>query len=142
VLPLCDVFTDNGYSTEEMKLSQETRKILELPALDVAMTCVRVPVPVGHSHATLVETVRPLRPEDARAALAAFPGIVVIDDPARNLFPTPALAAGRDEVLVGRIRRDLGSDRLWLFLSSDNLRKGAATNAVQIAEEMLARGLV
>jgi aspartate-semialdehyde dehydrogenase len=141
VLPLCDVFIDNGYSTEEMKLSQETRKILDLPALDVSMTCVRVPVPVGHSHATLVETVRPLRPEDARAALAAFPGIVVIDDPSKNLFPTPALAAGRDEVLVGRIRRDLGSDRLWLFLSSDNLRKGAATNAVQIAEEMLARGL-
>ncbi len=142
VLPAGDAFTDDGYTNEEIKLLDESRKILELPALDLSMTCVRVPVPVGHSHATLVETVRPLRPEDARKALAAFPGILVMDDPSKNVFPTPALAAGRDEVLVGRIRRDFGSDRLWLFLSSDNLRKGAATNAVQIAEEMIARGLV
>jgi aspartate-semialdehyde dehydrogenase len=141
VLPLCETFTDNGYSTEEMKLSLETRKILELPALDVSMTCVRVPVPVGHSHATLVETARPVTPAEARAALAAFPGIAVLDDPSKNVFPTPALAVGRDEVLVGRIRRDLSSERLWLFYCSDNLRKGAATNAVQIAEEMMARGL-
>jgi aspartate-semialdehyde dehydrogenase len=141
VLPAAGAFTDDGYSDEEIKLVEESRKIMELPTLEISMTCVRVPVPVGHSHATLVETVRPLRPEQARAALAAFPGIVVMDDPKHNVFPSPALAAGRDEVLVGRIRKDFDSDRLWLFLSSDNLRKGAATNAVQTAEEMMRRGL-
>ena len=90
----------------------------------------------------LVETERVLSPEDARAALAAFPGVEVIDDPSTNRFPTPADAEGRDEVLVGRVRRDLGSDRIWLWQVSDNLRKGAATNAVQIAEEMLRRKLL
>jgi aspartate-semialdehyde dehydrogenase len=141
VLPLCESFRSDGYSTEEVKLCFETRKILGLPDLDVAMTCIRVPVPVGHSHSVLVETPRPLAPERARAALAAFPGIRVLDDPAHNVFPTPALSAGHDDVLVGRIRRDLSSDRLWLFLACDNLRKGAATNAAQTAEEMIRRGL-
>jgi len=141
VLPLCETFRDDGYSTEEVKLALETRKILGLPGLDVAMQCIRVPVPVGHSLSVLIETQTPLDPAAARRALAAFPGIAVVDDPSRNVFPTPARAAGRDDVLVGRIRRDLESDRLWLFICSDNLRKGAATNAVQIAEEMMARGL-
>ncbi len=142
VLPLCESFRDDAYSTEEMKLLLETRKILDLPRLDVSMTCVRVPVPVGHSATMLVETERPLSPEAARAALAAFPGVRVMDDPAHNVFPTPEDVAGRDEVLVGRIRRDLSSDRLWLWQVSDNLRKGAATNAVQTAELLVARGLV
>jgi aspartate-semialdehyde dehydrogenase len=142
VLPLCESFRPDGYSTEEVKLLHETRKILELPDLDVSMTCVRVPVTVGHSAAMLVETERPLSPEAAREALAAFPGVLVKDDPAHNVFPTALDVVGRDEVLVGRVRRDLGSDRLWLWQVSDNLRKGAATNAVQIAEEMLRRGLV
>jgi aspartate-semialdehyde dehydrogenase len=141
VVPLCEKFRDDGYSTEEMKLLLETRKIMELPDLDVSMTCVRVPVPVGHSATMLVETERPLSPEAARDALASFPGVSVVDDPGRNAFPTPRDVAGRDEVLVGRVRRDLASDRLWLWEVSDNLRKGAATNAVQIAEEMIARGL-
>ena len=141
VLPLCETFRDDGYSTEEMKLLDETRKIMGLPALEVSMTCVRVPVPVGHSAALLVETERPLSPEAARRALAAFPGVEVIDDPRHNGFPTPAGVAGRDAVQVGRIRKDLASDRLWLWEVSDNLRKGAATNAVQIAEEMIRRGL-
>ena len=141
VLPLCESFRDDGYSTEEMKLLLETRKIMGLPDLAVSMTCVRVPVRVGHSASMLIETERPLTPEQARAALAAFPGVEVVDDPARNVFPTPADVDGRDEVLVGRIRRDLGSERLWLWQVSDNLRKGAATNAVQIAEEMIRRGL-
>lgn len=141
VLPLCETFRDDGYSTEEMKLLFETRKILGMPALDVSMTCVRVPVPVGHSATVLVETERPLSPEAARRALADFPGVRVVDDPAHNVFPTPADVVGSDEVLVGRIRKDLGSDRLWLWEVSDNLRKGAATNAVQIAEEMMRRGL-
>jgi len=141
VLPLCETFRDDGYSTEEMKLLQETRKIFSMPDLAVSMTCVRVPVRVGHSASMLVETERPLSPADARAALAAFPGVEVVDDPGRNVFPTPLDVAGRDEVLVGRIRKDVGSERLWLWQASDNLRKGAATNAVQIAEEMLRRGL-
>jgi len=102
---------------------------------------VRVPVPVGHSATMLIETERVLSPEEARRALAAFPGVVVMDDPAKNLFPTPRDVAGRDEVLVGRIRKDLGSEKLWLWQVSDNLRKGAATNAIQIAEEMIRRGL-
>jgi aspartate-semialdehyde dehydrogenase len=141
VLPLCESFRDDGYSTEEMKLLGETRKILAMPDLALSMTCVRVPVRVGHSASMLVETERPLSAAEARAALAAFPGVVVVDDPRENVFPTPQDAAGRDEVLVGRIRKDLSSDRLWLWQVSDNLRKGAATNAVQIAEEMMRRGL-
>jgi aspartate-semialdehyde dehydrogenase len=141
VIPLCETFRDDGYSTEEVKLLLETRKIMELPALDVAMTCVRVPVPVGHAASILVETERPLSPDAARLALADFPGVQVVDDPGKNGFPTPRDVAGRDEVLVGRIRKDLGSDRLWLWQVADNLRKGAATNAVQIAEEMIRRGL-
>jgi len=141
VLPLCESFRDDGYSTEEVKLLLESRKIFDLPGLEVAMTCVRVPVPVGHSMSVLLETERPIAPDDARRALAAFPGIIVMDDPSKNVFPTPADAAGRDEVFVGRIRRDLSSDRLWLWIVGDNLRKGAATNAAQIAEELMRRGL-
>ena len=141
VLPLCESFRDDAYSTEEVKLLFETRKILDEPAFEVAMTCVRVPVPVCHSMTILLETERPIAPADARRALAAFPGVIVMDDPSRNIFPTPADAAGRDEVFVGRIRRDLTSDRLWLWVVGDNLRKGAATNAVQIAEELMRRAL-
>jgi aspartate-semialdehyde dehydrogenase len=141
VVPLCETFRDDGYSTEEMKLLLETRKIMNLPDLDVSMTCIRVPVPVGHAATVLIETERPLTPAAARQALADFPGVRVVDDPGHNVFPTPADVAGSDAVLVGRIRKDLQSDRLWLWEVSDNLRKGAATNAVQIAEEMLRRGL-
>ena len=141
VVPLCEDFREDGYSTEEVKLLNETRKILEAPDLDVSMTCVRVPVPVGHSASVLMETERPISPEAAREACQAFPGVRVIDDPDNNVFPTPRDVAGLDDVLVGRIRRDLGSDRLWLWQVSDNLRKGAATNAAQIAEEMMRRGL-
>jgi aspartate-semialdehyde dehydrogenase len=141
VVPLCETFRDDGYSTEEVKLLFETRKILGLASLDVSMTCVRVPVRVGHSASILVETERPLSPEEARAALAAFSGVEVVDDPPQNRFPTAVDVDGSDRVLVGRVRRDLGSDRLWLWQVADNLRKGAATNAVQIAEEMIRRGL-
>jgi aspartate-semialdehyde dehydrogenase len=139
-VPLCEDFRDDGYSTEEVKLLHETRKIMGTPDLDVSMTCVRVPVRVGHSASILVETERPLSPEAARDALRAFPGVEVVDDPAHDVFPTALDVEGRDEVLVGRVRRDLGSDRLWLWACGDNLRKGAATNAVQIAEELLRRG--
>jgi len=140
-VPLCESFRDDGFSTEEVKLLFETRKIMAAPQLEVSMTCVRVPVPVGHAATMLVETERPLSAEAARQALAAFPGVRVVDDPARNLFPTPRDVEGQDEVLVGRIRKDLHSDKLWLWQVSDNLRKGAATNAIQIAEEMIRRGL-
>lgn len=141
VVPLCETLRDDGYSTEEVKLLFESRKILGMPDLEVTMTCVRVPVPVGHAASILVETQRPLGAEAARAALASFPGIQVVDDVAHARFPTPADVAGKDAVLVGRIRKDLGSDRLWLWEVGDNLRKGAATNAVQIAEELIRRGL-
>jgi aspartate-semialdehyde dehydrogenase len=142
VLPLCETFREDGYSTEEVKLLFETRKIMGLaPDVSVAMTCVRVPVPIGHSASMLIETERPLSPDEARRALAAFPGVTVVDDPANNVFPTPSDVAGRDDVLVGRVRKDLSSDRLWLWQVSDNLRKGAATNAIQIAEELIRRGL-
>ena len=140
-LPLCESFRDDGYSTEEVKLLFETQKIMGLPDVDVTMTCVRVPVPVGHSATMLVETETPLAPEAAREALAAFPGVQVVDDPSQNVFPTARDAAGQDDVLVGRIRKDLATDKLWLWQVSDNLRKGAATNAIQIAEEMVRRGL-
>lgn len=141
VIPLCETFRSDGYSTEEVKLLFETRKIMNLPKLDVTMTCVRVPVPVGHSASMLIETERVLTPDAARRVLEEFPGVRVVDDTTENVFPTPRDVAGRDEVLVGRIRKDLGSDRLWIWQVSDNLRKGAATNAVQIAEEMIRRGL-
>ena len=141
VLPLCESFRDDDYSTEEVKLLHETRKIFGDDKIEVSMTCVRVPVRVGHSAAMLVETQRPLSVEEARRALAAFPGVRVMDDPSHNVFPTALDAAGTDDVLVGRVRRDLASNKLWLWQVSDNLRKGAATNAIQIAEEMMRRGL-
>jgi aspartate-semialdehyde dehydrogenase len=139
VIPVCETLLADGYSSEEHKLLDESRKILELPSFEVSMTCVRVPVPVGHSAAVLVETERPLTVAEAIEALRAFPGVEVYPD---GPHPTPADVAGRDEVLVGRVRRDLHSDRLWLWEVGDNLRKGAATNAIQIAEELVRRGLV
>jgi aspartate-semialdehyde dehydrogenase len=123
-------------SEEEAKLRAETRKILELPDLPVSATCVRVPVLVGHSEAVWVELEERLAPEDAAELLSRSPGLRVLELPA---FPTPAAAAGTDDVLVGRIRRDSASENgLVLYLSCDNLRKGAALNAIQIAEFLLA----
>ena len=123
-------------SDEEAKLRAETRKILELPDLPVSATCVRVPVMVGHSEAVWVELERPIEPDEAAAVLREAPSVRVLDLPG---FPTPAAAAGADEVLVGRIRRDGASPHgVALYLSCDNLRKGAALNAIQIAELLLA----
>jgi aspartate-semialdehyde dehydrogenase len=117
---------------EETKLREETRKILELPELPLSATCVRVPVPVGHAESVWLETEEPLTPEQARELLAAAPSVRVEE------FPTPRQAAGGDEVLVGRIRRDPGAENgLSLFLACDNLRKGAALNGIQIAELVL-----
>jgi aspartate-semialdehyde dehydrogenase len=133
----------DDHTDEERKLIDETRKILGDPAIRVSATCVRVPVLTGHSEAVNVQTRRPLSPEHARALLAAAPGVEVVDDPAAARYPLAIDAAGRDAVLVGRIRRDPGHDRaLDLWIVADNLRKGAALNAVQLAELLHERGLI
>jgi aspartate-semialdehyde dehydrogenase len=137
VIPRGGTFEEDGATTEERKLVEESRKILDLPDLDVAATVVRVPVIAGHSVSLLAEFDRQISPGEARLALADFPGVLVMDDPTSDLFPTPLDAAGRDEVLVGRVRRAGGrTDALQLFATGDNLRKGAALNAVQIAETL------
>jgi aspartate-semialdehyde dehydrogenase len=131
------------HTDEERKLINETRKILGDPAIRVSATCVRVPVVNGHSEAVNVETVRDLSPERARELLAAAPGVTVVDDPSAGLYPLAIDATGEDDVFVGRIRRDPGHERaLDLWIVADNLRKGAATNAVQVAELLHERGLL
>ena len=138
VVPHIDRCEENGYSREEMKVVWETRKILDLPSLPVTATAVRVPVRVGHAAAVNVTLARPLDPDQARSLWASSPGVVVVDDPSRGRYPTPLAAEGRDDVLVGLVRRDLSHPRgLEFFVASDNLRKGAATNAVQIAEGLV-----
>jgi aspartate-semialdehyde dehydrogenase len=132
-----------GYNEEELKLVSETRKILHAPDLPVAATCVRVPVPVGHSESVFIETSEAIEPEDVRAILERAPGVIVSDDPAARLYPTPHDVAGKDEVYVGRIRKDMSTDRgIALWIVSDNLRKGAALNAVQIAEMAIEMGVL
>jgi aspartate-semialdehyde dehydrogenase len=143
LLPEIDLFLDNGYTKEEWKLIEETHKIMHAPDIAISATCVRVPVYIGHSEAVQVEFTYPMSPEEARHILAQAPGVEVIDDTANRLYPYPWLAAGRDEVFVGRIRQDVSHPNgLALWIVSDNLRKGAALNAVQIAEEMVQRGWV
>lgn len=138
LVPQIDDFLPSGYTKEEMKMVNETRKIMGDDTIDVCPTCVRVPVLNSHSESILVETERPLTVEEAKALWAKAPGIVVVDDPANRRYPLPAAADGRDEVFVGRIRADLHRPNALLFWCvSDNLRKGAATNAVQIAEELV-----
>ena len=140
VLPQIDSFLESGYTMEEQKMVQETRKIMHAPELALSATCVRVPVTVGHSEALHVEFDRPMDVAEARALLDAFPGVTVVDDPADHGYPMPVDAAGLDDVFVGRIRRDASHPNgLALWVVSDNLRKGAATNAVQIAEELVRR---
>ena len=137
-IPHIDVFQDNGYTKEEMKMVDETRKILEVPDLPVCPTAVRVPVHFSHSESICVETERKLSADEARELLADFPGITVVDDPAGARYPLAADATGKDDVFVGRIREDLSHPNgLVFWCVSDNLRKGAATNAVQIAELLL-----
>jgi aspartate-semialdehyde dehydrogenase len=134
---------DDGYTDEELKLVNESRKILELPELPVSVTCVRVPVMNSHSEAVWVRTRAPIAPDEARALLAAEDGITVVDDPAADAYPMAIDADGQDGVLVGRIRRDLGDpNALALWVVADNLRKGAATNAVQIAELLVRESLI
>ena len=140
VLPEIDVFLDNGYTKEEWKLVEETRKIMHADDIAISATCVRVPVFTGHSEAIHVEFSRPMSPDEARRILAQAPGVKLLDDPTISLYPQPWSAAGSDEVFVGRIRRDAShSNGLTMWVVTDNLRKGAALNAVQIAEEMIKR---
>lgn len=134
-LPQCDIFVENGYTKEEMKMVNETRKILGVPDLRVTATAVRVPVTGGHSESATITFKDEFEIDDVRALLASFPGIIVLDNPSESLYPMPVTANGRDEVFVGRIRRDHSAEKsLHLWIVSDNLRKGAATNAIQIAE--------
>jgi aspartate-semialdehyde dehydrogenase len=142
LIPQVDVFTDNGYTKEEMKMYNESRKIMGTD-IEVSATCIRVPVMRAHSEATWIETERPISIEEAREAFAKAKGVIVIDDTANSQYPMPLFLAGRDEVFVGRIRKDLTNPNgLTFWTVSDQIKKGAALNAVQIAEYMLEQGLL
>jgi aspartate-semialdehyde dehydrogenase len=144
-LPEIDVFLENGYTKEEWKVVTESRKILHLPELRISCTAVRIPVFVSHSEAVHVETTDPITPERARRLFAAVAGVVVQDDPGRHEYPLATEATGRDEVFVGRVRHDpsVADGRgIAFWVVSDNLRKGAATNAVELAETIVDRGWV
>ena len=133
----------DGYNEEEVKIVNETRKILHMVDLPIVATCVRVPVPIGHGESVFIETRDAITADEARTLLGSAPGVIVQDDPHARLYPTPHHVAGKDEVYVGRIRNDPSSSRgLALWLVSDNLRKGAALNAVQIAEHALDLGVI
>jgi aspartate-semialdehyde dehydrogenase len=141
LVPHIDNFLEDGWSREEAKMLHETRKIMHAPDVRVVATTVRVPVWSAHSEAVHVEFTHPISPPEARRILAAAPGVVVEDDPGRSLYPTPRAKAGRDEVFVGRIRtNDVFDNGLSMWVVADNVRKGAATNAVQIAELLASRG--
>jgi aspartate-semialdehyde dehydrogenase len=144
-LPEIDVFLENGYTREEWKVVAESRKILHLPDLRISCTAVRIPVFVSHSEAVHVETTRPLTPDRARALFGATVGVVIQDDPANHVYPLATTSTGRDEIFVGRVRQDpsIPDGRgIAFWVVSDNLRKGAATNAVEIAEALVERGWV
>jgi len=142
-LPQIDVFLEEGETKEERKMADETRKILGEPDLMISATCVRVSVFNGHSESVNVEFERPLSPEEARALLARAPGIQVVDDPRMSAYPMPLMASGRDPIFVGRVRRDPSApNALNLWIVADNLRKGAALNAVQVGELLVAKGLL
>lgn len=143
VLPQVDVFLDSGYTKEEMKMVNETKKILGDPGIRVTATTVRVPVLGGHSESVNVEFYSTFDLKDVRELISNTPGVVLMDDPSRQIYPMPVLSQGKDEVFVGRIRiDDTQPNTVNLWIVSDNLRKGAATNAVQIAEYMLEHNLI
>ena len=139
VIPHIDVFTDNGYTREEMKMHLETKKIMHAPDIEVSATCVRVPVMRAHSEAIWVETEHELSLDDVRAAMAIAPGVVLVDNPEALEYPMPLNAAGTDPVCVGRLRRDISGPGIAFWTVSDQLRKGAALNAVQIAAYLASR---
>lgn len=142
-LPHIDVFLDNDYTKEEMKMVEETRKIMEDDAIKVSATTVRVPVFYGHSEAVWIETDRKISPDDVRKLMKKAPGVVLLDDPKKNEYPLVTKAAGRDGTYVGRIREDISCDNgIVMWVVSDNVRKGAALNAVQIAEVLLEKDLL
>jgi len=142
-LPHCDVFQENGYTKEEMKLSNETKKILGDDSVNVTATAIRIPVVGGHSESVNIEFKKDFDEADVRKILSDFPGITVQDNPAVNTYPMPIYAEGKDDVFVGRIRRDYSQpNTLNMWIVADNLRKGAATNAVQIAEYLVENKLV
>jgi aspartate-semialdehyde dehydrogenase len=139
VIPQIDSFLNNGYTREEQKMINETRKIMHAPDIAISATCVRVPVYISHSAAVHLELEHPLSPEEARDILEQMPGVKVLDDPSQGIYPMPWDAAGKDEVFVGRIRQDASNPNgLAMWVVSDNLRKGAALNSIQIAEELVA----
>jgi aspartate-semialdehyde dehydrogenase len=143
VLPEIGVFLDNGYTKEEQKMVEETRKILHADDMAISATCVRVPIYFGHSEAVNVEFSSPVTPEEAKRILAQAPGVRVLDDPGVSFYPQPWAASGADHVFVGRIRKDISHPNgLVMWIVADNLRKGAALNAVQIAEEGIERGWI
>ena len=143
VLPEIDLFLDNAYTKEEWKMVEETQKIMHAPEIAISATCVRVPVSIGHSEAIHIELTKPMSPQEARQILAEAPGVRVQDDPGISLYPHPWSAAGTDDVFVGRIRKDSSHERgLVMWVVSDNIRKGAALNTVQIAETMIERGWI
>ncbi len=138
VLPEIDVFLQNGYTKEEWKMVEETHKIMHAPDIAISATCARVPVRIGHSEAVQVEFSHPMSPEEAKRILSKSPGVKLMDDPAARLYPYPLMVAGQDDVFVGRIRKDASHPNgLVLWIVGDNLRKGAALNAVQIAERLV-----
>lgn len=139
-IPHCDVFMENGYTREEMKIILETRKILNLPNLPITATAVRVPVTGGHSESVNIEFNQSISPNQVRAILSESSGICVLDMPEKHCYPMPITSAGKDEVFVGRIRKDESTENgIQLWITADNLRKGAATNAVQILQHLLKR---
>lgn len=142
-LPHCDVFQDNGYTKEEMKLSNETKKILGDDSVKLTATAIRIPVVGGHSEAVNIEFENDFDEAEVRQLLSDFPGVTVQDNPAVNTYPMPIYAEGKDDVFVGRIRRDYSQpNTINMWIVADNLRKGAATNAVQISEYLLENDLV
>ena len=142
-LPHIEYFLENGYTNEEIKMLNETRKILHDDELPVSATCVRIPVMLSHSEAIHIEFDRKVTPSEVKEVLNQFDGVTVVDDPTDNVYPMPVDASGRDEVFVGRIREDVSHPNgIVMWVVTDNLRKGAATNAIQIAEEMIRRNLV
>ena len=142
-LPHIDVFLDNGYTKEEIKMVEETRKILGLPDLRVTATCVRVPVKMGHAVSVNVELEKPFELKDVFKAFEEKEGVIVQDDVSKNVYPMPIVAEDTDEVYVGRIRRDESVENgLNLWVVADNIRKGAATNTIQIAETLIKKGVI
>jgi len=142
-IPQCDVFTENGYTKEEMKLTNETKKILGDETVQVSATAIRIPVVGGHSESVNIEFENDFEEGDVRKLLSDFPGVTVKDNPELNTYPMPIYAEGKDDVFVGRIRRDYSQPKtLNMWIVSDNLRKGAATNAIQIAEYLMKNKLI